>query len=212
MTHVFLIVSILWIHALAVISPWPDFVVAVKNALTYGRRVWLWTAVWFGWGIAVHITYCVLWLALIISQSIMVYTVIKRLWALYLIWLGVNALLVKPQAPAPEQPELPLSDETANHRTPWQAVKEWFLTNVLNPKATLFFLWLFTMVIWPTTPWRVVLIVSVMMIVNTIVWFMLVTVIFTHAPIRRKFMQRQTTISRVIWVALVGLGVKVIDS
>ena len=42
------IFAVLAIHLLAVISPGPDFIVAVKNSLTYSRRIGFYTAIGFG--------------------------------------------------------------------------------------------------------------------------------------------------------------------
>ena len=60
------------------------------------------------------------------------------------------------------------------------AMKIGFLTNVLNPKATLFFLSLFTLVISPSTPFPVMLLMGVIMVVQTILWFSLVSILLTH--------------------------------
>ena len=71
MEYLALIGTVTLIHLLAVISPGPDFIVAVKNSLSYSRKTGIWTAVGFALGISVHILYCVAGLALIISQSIL---------------------------------------------------------------------------------------------------------------------------------------------
>ena len=59
MDYISLIVTITIVHLLAVIVPGPDFIVCVKNALSYGRKIWNWTAVGVGLGILVHIFYCI---------------------------------------------------------------------------------------------------------------------------------------------------------
>lgn len=189
---------------MAVASPGPDFIVAVKNALMYSRRTWMWTAVWFGLWIAVHVTYCALWLALVISQSIMLYTVIKLLWAAYLMWLWATALLAKWSGAVALWQIEKRTDISA-----WKAVWEGFLTNVLNPKATLFFLGLFTMVISPTVPSWVVIVACLMMVVNTILWFCIVSYFFTNPLIRAKVDRYQKSITKILWGSLAMLGVMV---
>ncbi len=205
MTSLGLLLSIVWVHLLAVVSPGPDFIVAVKNSLRYGRGAGLYTAVWFGLWIAVHVTYCALWLALIISKSIILFTAIKWLGALYLIWLWVSSLVTKS---SPLEILEPTCDKTSITRK--AAVMQWFWTNVLNPKATIFFLWLFSMMITPTTPIRVIVLSCVLMVINTIVWFGVVTVLCTNSKARPLIQKYQKGISKVLWAALVALWVKVI--
>ena len=201
MSDIVVLLSILWVHLLAVMSPWPDFVMAVKNSLTYGRRAGIRTAVWFSLWIAVHISYCVLWLALVISQSIIVFSVIKYAGAVYLIWIWLKALFSNKKTVVATKDLV-----VYEHITPVQALKQWFLTNVLNPKATLFFLWLFTMMIGPETSTSVLFIASVMMIINTGLRFSLVSVLCTHRTLRSKIQQWQAFIEKVLWWALVFLG------
>ena len=57
MDSITLIGTVTLAHLLAVISPGPDFVMACRNALFYSRKTGIWTAVGFGIGIAVHISY-----------------------------------------------------------------------------------------------------------------------------------------------------------
>lgn len=199
-----LLLWILWVHFLAVASPGPDFVVAVKNAIMYSRNTWMRTAVWFGLWIAVHVTYCALWLALIISQSIMIYTVIKLLWAAYLMWLWAKTLISKESGPMDIWTVKKHEDISIR-----KAIWEWFLTNVLNPKATLFFLWLFTMVISPTVPLWVVITACVMMAVNTTIWFCCVSYFFTNPLVRAKVDHYKNAITKTLWWALVALWVLV---
>ncbi len=64
-----LITGVILIHLLALISPGPDFIVAVKNSISYSRKTGVFTAIGFGLGIMVHIFYCVAGLALIMSRT-----------------------------------------------------------------------------------------------------------------------------------------------
>ena len=78
-----------------------------------------------------------------------------------------------------------------------------FLTNVLNPKATLFFFALFTQVINPHTPKAIQVLYGLEMSVMTFVWFALVAAILSHNLIRSRFASVQHG------VILIALGVKV---
>lgn len=203
MQNLTLIGTVTVIHLLAVISPGPDFIMAVKNSLTYSRRTGIWTAVGFGLGISVHIFYCLAGLALIISKSILLFSVIKYFGAAYLVYVGVKCLLAK-------SGEIDVGEsEKKSDISAAAAVRMGFLTNVLNPKATLLFLSLFTLVITPGTPGLVLGIVSVIMIVNTSLWFMLVATFLTHKSVRSVFERFQNKFNKIFGVLLVAIGVKV---
>lgn len=203
MEHVALIGTVTIIHLLAVISPGPDFIMACRNSLTYSRKTGIWTAVGFGGGIAVHIFYSLAGLALIISKSILLFNAIKFLGAGYLVYIGLKSFLAKSS-------KIELGEhQKKKDIAPLAAVKIGFLTNVLNPKATLFFLSLFTLVISPNTPAPIMGIMSVIMIINTTLWFSLVAIFLTQKRIRSVFERFQNVFNKTLGGLLIALGIKV---
>lgn len=74
------------LNFLAVISPGPDFAMVVKTALTQPRKPAVFTALGIALGIFVHVSYCVLGLAIIITQSILLFSLVKYLGAAYFIY------------------------------------------------------------------------------------------------------------------------------
>ena len=130
------------IHLLAVASPGPDFAIVVRESVAHGRRAGTWTALGVGAGIFVHVAYSLLGIGLIVSQSIMLFNALKWAAAAYLLYIGIKALRAKPADPVAAEASL-----MAGERSPRGAFVTGFVTNGLNPKATLFFLSLFTVVI-----------------------------------------------------------------
>lgn len=191
------------VHLLAVASPGPDFALVLKHSIQYGRRTALFTSLGVGLGILVHISYCLLGLGLIISQSILVFTALKYLAAAYLLWIGIQALRSQPQS-AEQQAfasRAPLADA--------RALKIGFITNVLNPKATLFFLSLFTLVIAPETPLPVQAGLGLYMTVATILWFSGLSLFFSQARVRNWFLRLGHWFDRAIGGVLIALGARV---
>lgn len=203
MEYLPLIGTALLVHLLAVASPGPDFIVAVKNSLTYSRKTGLYTAVGFGLGIGVHTLYCMAGIALIISKSILLFSVIKYVGAGYLIYIGYKSIKARMSQVSID------SSEQKPDISALAAVRIGFLTNVLNPKATLFFLSLFTLVISPATPIGIVAGISALMVVNTIIWFSLVAVFFTNPHVRSGFDSYQSIFNKIFGGLLIALGVKV---
>src|SRR3989344_2739030 len=135
--------TVAFIHLLAVMSPGPDFVMITRSSLIYSRKAGIYSALGLGLGILVHIAYSLVGIGLIISKSLVLFSFIKFVGAGYLIYVGYKSLKAK---------SVNLSSQKLKPQkeiSPISAVKLGFITNVTNPKATLFFLSLFTQVINP---------------------------------------------------------------
>ncbi|MFH1430393.1 MAG: LysE family transporter [Candidatus Uhrbacteria bacterium] len=203
MEYLALIGTVAIIHLLAAISPGPDFVMVIRNTLTYSRKTGIWTAVGFGCGITVHIFYSLAGLALIISKSILLFSAIKFLGAGYLIYIGLKSFFSK--SSKIECCESQKKQDISR----LSAVKIGFLTNVLNPKASLFFLSLFTVVISPETPLSARMVMACVMIMDTILWFSLVAVFLSQERVRSLFEKYQGAFSKTLGGLLVALGLKI---
>ena len=195
--------TIAFVHLLAVASPGPDFAIIVRQSITYGRRTALWTSLGVSCGVLIHVGYSLLGIGLIASQSIAIFSIMKMAGALYLIYLGARALRTKPMNRAEIQ-----SESTGSLPTTAQALRRGFLTNGLNPKATLFFLSLFTVVIDPTTPLIIQAGYGLYMALATALWFSGLSLLFSHISIRRAFLQLGHWFDRLTGTVLIGLGLK----
>jgi len=204
MEYIPLIGTAIVIHLLAMLSPGPNFIMAVRNSLTYSRKTGVFTAVGFGLGLIVHVFYCIAGLGIVIAKSILLFNIIKFLGATYLIYLGIQSLCFKKSFVA-------LNDQKHQHDiSPLKAIRIGFLTNVLNPKSTLFFLSLFTFVIGPEVPLNIQLLICGIMVLNVMIWFSLVAVFFSQKRIQRVFFKFQKVFSRIFGGILVAIGLKII--
>ncbi|MDZ7889208.1 MAG: LysE family transporter [Pseudomonas sp.] len=191
------------VHLLAVASPGPDFAIVLRESVSNGRHAGIWTALGVGSGILLHVGYCLLGIGLIVSQSIVLFNLLKWLAAAYLIYIGIRALQARPADPASAE----LAPLAA--RSPRAAFVRGFVTNGLNPKATLFFLSLFTLVISPQTPLLVQAGYGLYLALATAVWFCAVALLFSQARVRRGFVRLGHWFDRLMGAVLVGLGIKV---
>ncbi len=191
------------IHLLAVASPGPDFAIVVRESVAHGRRAGVFCALGVGTGIFVHVAYSLLGIGLIVSQSIVLFNALKWLAAAYLLYIGFKALRAQPAASGAVQEQA-----AAPARTPRGAFVTGFVTNGLNPKATLFFLSLFTVVINPHTPLLVQGGYGVYLAVATALWFCLVAMLFSQQRVREGFARMGHWFDRLMGAVLVGLGIK----
>ncbi len=191
------------VHLLAVASPGPDFAVVVRESVTQGRRIGSWTALGVGCGIFVHVAYSLLGIGLIVSQSIVLFNLFKWLAAAYLVYLGWRALRARPMSlEAIDGVNAPVA------RSAWRAFVIGFVTNGLNPKATLFFLSLFTVVISPDTPLLVQAGYGLYLAGATALWFLLVAWLFSRGRVRAGFARMGHWFDRLTGAVLIGLGAR----
>lgn len=171
-------------HLFAVASPGPDFAVVLRQSIAAGTRAGLWTSFGVGTGILLHVSYCLLGVALVLASSPNLFNAIKVIAALYLLYLGVQSILGSFK---PALPSIPGQSETSIR--PWKAFLLGFLTNGLNPKATLFFLALFSLVIDPLTPITIQLAYGGYLALATFAWFASLSLLLGRADVR-GFLQR----------------------
>ena len=166
-------------HLLAVASPGPDFAVVLRQSVNGGTRVGLWTSAGVGAGIFLHVAYCLLGVALLLSRIDWLFLLVKWIAAAYLAWLGIQALSQAWRGEA-------TADATgaAAAAAPLRAFATGFLTNGLNPKATLFFLALWTVVISPTTPVAVQLAYGAYLAIATFLWFAMLSQLLGRHRVR----------------------------
>ncbi|MDO8541729.1 MAG: LysE family transporter [Opitutaceae bacterium] len=188
-------------HLLAVASPGPDFAIVLRQSLEHGRRTAIWTSIGIGTGIFLHVAYSLLGLGLLVRSSELWFTVVKYLGAAYLAWLGVQSLRARAR-----------SDVTGGNIPPGAipahrgAFATGFLTNVLNPKATLFFISLFVIVVSPQTPKPIQAGYGIWMAAATMGWFCFVSLVFTRDDVRGKFLRHGHWIDRALGIVFLGFA------
>jgi len=204
MEYLPLIGTVSLLNLLAVISPGPDFVITVRNSLCYSRRAGIFTSLGISTALCIHLFYCAAGIGYIISTSFVLFSILKVLRAGYLIYLGVSSFMAKGS-------RIDLAEErTGTDLTRLKAFRMGFLTNVLNPKATLFLLSLFTLVIGNFTPVYIILTISAIIILTAFVWFTIVSIFLAQQNVRRVFLKYERAINRTLGGFLVFLGVKII--
>jgi RhtB (resistance to homoserine/threonine) family protein len=188
--------------ALVVVVPGPNFAMTLRNSLTRSRRAGLFTAFGVTLGGLGHVTYSLIGIGLLISQSIFLFNTLKRLGAIYLIYLGVRALLARKHDRADPQraAAAPLGDLAA--------LRMGFLTCILNPKATLFFFSLFTQVIRPGTPRPVQALYGLTIVACELTWYSFVALASSHRAIRRMFDAAFHWVERATGALMIGFGLR----
>ena len=203
--HGFLLIT--GIHLLAAASPGPDFIFVSQQPLSRGRTAGLVCALGVALGLGIHIAYSVLGMAVLIAQAAWLLTAIKIIGGAYLVWLGIQGLRARAKkelteirkAEAPPQSTL---------KTLWKG----FLCNVLNPKAPVYFVSVFTVVLSPEMPFWQLAAYGAWMMVLQFAWFAVVAFLLSIPAVNSRFQRAGHWIDRVLGVVMVGLGIKVVSS
>jgi len=195
-------IAVLTITVLTIITPGPDFFIVVRNSLSYTRRAGIFTTLGVATAVWIHIIYTLAGIGLILSKSIILFTIVKYLGAAYLIYLGWHCLRSK-------KIDLQQYTKEKSKISDFQSFKMGFINNALNPKATLFFLSLFTQVVSVETPIIIQIIYGATVSISCLVWFSLVAVFLNHKKIKVVFESVQYYFEKIMGVVLITFGVKV---
>jgi threonine/homoserine/homoserine lactone efflux protein len=186
---------------LAMLTPGPDMILVMRNTVTEDRRRGGLTALGVLTGNLFHIGYCVLGIAVLLSQSRVAYNVLRVVSAIYLVYLGVQSLRKHDTASA--EPDAPAGRRPANAY--WQG----FVNNVLNPKGSLFYLGVFSQLITPDISFaQTALLIIVMVSVSAVFWIVFIQTL--QLPMIRAGLDKsKIAINRVFGVVLILFGAKV---
>ncbi|WP_352309821.1 LysE family transporter [Psychrobacter sp. W2-37-MNA-CIBAN-0211] len=224
--HGFLLITS--VHLLAAASPGPDFVLVSQQTLAKGRRTGLVCSLGITLGLAVHIIYSVLGLATVIAHSQPLLTAIKWLGGSYLIYLGWQGIQAKPKKPLDLAASENVGIDTSNTKSTEQAqllstkkpfinsdstfaiLRRGFFCNVFNPKAPVYFVAIFTLVLSPDIPLWQLAIYGVWMMVLQMAWFSTVVMLLSIPAIHRRFQRFEHWIDRVLGTAMIVLGLNLI--
>ena len=195
MENFYLILTISGIHLLALISPGPDFVMVVKNTIQYSRKIGIFTSIGFSIGILV--------LSLILSTNELIYNIFKILCSGYLIYMGIKSF-------KENQIGNSLKKTKVNKISHLKAIKIGFLTNVLNPKVSLFFLSLFSLMITPKEiPIYILIILIIIIVTSTFIWFSLVAIFLTQKKVNNLFMKNFKYLNKIFGCLLILIAIRI---
>lgn len=196
------ITTMSFIAILMAISPGSDFVMVTRNSIFYGKKAGLYSTLGISAAIWVHVAYSIAGLAIIITNSIVLFSILKYLGAAYLIYVGWKTFTSKSVIPDEKGKKI----QTISN---YESFKIGFISNVLNPKTTIFFLSVFTQLVTVETPIWIQLVYGSIICIAHLVWFTLVSYMFTHPVLLNKFYNHQKIIEKTIGIVLIAFGLKV---
>ncbi|NJP94749.1 LysE family translocator [Nonomuraea sp. FMUSA5-5] len=190
---------------LGAMSPGPDFAVVVRRSAVSGRGHGMAAAAGIAVGVFAWVVAAATGVAALLAASAMAFTVVKVVGAAYLLYLGVKSLRAAWRGGGALRLDVP----DPGGRGSWAAFSEGLLTNVLNPKAALFFVALVPQFLGSGAS---VPALSAVALAGTAVWFL--TVANVVGALRRVFAKSavRRAVDGLTGAALIGLGIKLATS
>ena len=189
--------------AILIVAPGQDTLYIVSRSIAQGRRIGVASALGVAAGTVVHSIAAALGLSAVLATSAIAFLAVKWIGALYLVYLGVRALL---GASKVEMGAAPVGGANAA-----KAFRQGLLTNILNPKVALFFLAFLPQFVDADAPGKTTafLFLGLTFVAGGTVWVVLLALAASHV---RRFLERQPRaqawITRVMGGVFVFLGVR----
>ncbi|MCG9714197.1 LysE family transporter [Shewanella insulae] len=185
-----LLLSLAIIHTVALVSPGPDFALVVRLAAQEERNTAVAAALGLAVAITLHTLLSLTGVSLIIKGSPGLFMAVQLIGASYLGWMGIGAIRA---AIAHWRDVQHLSTEKMTERGigAAQGFMQGISTNLLNPKALVFFITLFSTLITPDVTLSTKVAATAMMFALSLGWFSLIALVLSHPRMQLK-MKRAT--------------------
>ena len=192
----------LWgVHLAAVASPGPAFALGLRLAATEGLRPALIFAIGIGFGGAVWALAALTGLSLLFQLAPWTMTALKVAGGVFLIWIGL-------QGWRHAHDPLPHTTPEALPRSALSALRLALVSQAGNPKTALFFGAVFAALV-PANPSPPLMAALLAMVFATeTLWFSVVALTFSRAPVRRAYARMKAGLDRAFGVAMVALGLR----
>ncbi|MCL1125296.1 LysE family translocator [Shewanella surugensis] len=204
-----LLTTLAIIHSLALMSPGPDFALTVKVATQQNRQVALAAALGISVGILILTSLSLTGVSLLIHSSTILFTLVQLMGASYLAWIGVHALKAAFSS-------LSLNNSSKKKAisiivlSPLQAFRQGLLTNLLNPKALIFFITLFSTLITPEVDLKTQLASVILLFSLSLLWFSLLSLFLSKAHIQLRLKHMTPMINLVTGIIFLSIALGII--
>ncbi|GMM91609.1 LysE family translocator [Vibrio fortis] len=141
MNEITILITLASIHFIALMSPGPDFALVVQNATRHGRQTGLYIALGLSCGILLHSLLSLTGISYLVHQQPTLFAIIQLAGGSYLLYLGYGALKTTwatIQSHDDDNQALNSKDLILTNKR--EAFSKGFATNILNPKALVFFI------------------------------------------------------------------------
>lgn len=189
MNEMSILATLAGVHFIALLSPGPDVALVVQNATQHGRKTGVMIALGLSCGILVHLILSLTGISYLVKQQPMLFNLLQLAGGSYLLYLGVGALQsVMAQKNASTPTHSPALSVLGNRR---QAFTKGMMTNLLNPKALVFFVSLLSSLIPASMSVSGKVSAALILVGLSLTWFSCLAWLLTTSAMQQR-MQRIT--------------------
>ncbi|MGX5219599.1 LysE family translocator [Pseudomonas segetis] len=201
------LLSLTAVFLIALISPGPDVALVVRTSIHQGRRSGLLSALGLACGILLHGILVLTGVSLLLSRSPLLFNLIQVAGAGYLAWLGFGALRSRFSSPSAAQTGQFTRALEPSVLGPWL---RGFATNILNPKALVFFLALLSSFIPAHMSVAGKLAAASILFVVGLLWFSALSIGLTHRSLQMRLVRLVPTIDLCCGVVFLLVAVAIL--
>ena len=191
------------ICVMGAISPGPSLALIIRNTVQGGQGHGVVTALGHGLGVGIYALITALGLAILITQTPLLFDLIRYGGAAFLAWLGVKALLAKPAGGE-------TGSEEGHPPRGRQGAFEGFMVAFLNPQLAIFFIALFSQFVHADTGWWEGSIRMLTARGIDALWYVLVALVLSRGPVLAWLKAKSFVIDKISGLVLLGLALKVV--
>ena len=185
------------------IVPGPDMIYLLTRTIAQGKKAGVAAALGINLGGYFHLTAAILGISAIIATSSLAFTILKWCGAVYLVYIGLQAILSSST----------LKPDKSHNSSPPLKTKFWqgFVSDALNPKVAIFFISLLPQFIQPEAGNTINQLLMLGLTVNIIALpINLVIVWFSHSITKqlRQSNRVSKALNNAMGVVFIGLGLK----
>lgn len=196
--------SLLLVCLMGAMFPGASLAVVLRQTLNNSSLHGVITSISHALGVGVYALLSVLGLGLLLHQSPMLMKIISYGGAIYLLWIGLQGILAKPNSDS-NHAEL----NTKQTASLWDAARDGFLIALLNPKIGLYFLALFSQFIQPGMGLDAKAIFVLTIIVVDGLWYILVSLVLSRGPVLVWLKRNQLWVERALGVVLIAIALRI---
>ena len=186
-------------------TPGSDTIYVLTRSAVGGRKKGVISALGISGGILIHTTLAAFGLSAVLASSPLAFNIVKYSGAAYLVVLGLKNLFSKRSVFSGDGE---IKDESA-----FRVFRQGVLTNVLNPKAALFFLALLPQFVSPDNTYGALpfLLLGLTFFTTSTIWSVFLAVVSSYANrLLQKNERAQSAASRATGVIYILLGLNVL--
>lgn len=200
------IITFIAVATLLVISPGPNGFLIAKTVPMSGQQAGFANVGGFVAAFYVHGTLSIFGISILLVQSAIAFTLFKMLGAAYLIWIGIKSIRSAINQKAITNISLP--KEKQKKISIHNAFFEGFVTNVLNPKVSMFYLAAFPQFIsLESNAFSAYSLVSAHALVNFI-WFSIMVLALSRVKSISNSAKFKKWLNSITGVVFIGFGAK----